>query len=222
MTLFPFQMGVVNAKNYITPGELKYKTINQYTYVDNMPVGCWAVRDLNLLDRLKNQDYNFDVIDDNHRTPIHYAMDYPDAFQFLLQTNVPLDRMDLEGNTPLHYAVMSSHEICIKPLMGSICVKNYAGYSPFHVAVKESKYEMVCCMLNHVKDSLFLKKTYLVNEFMDANQMSPVHHAICNRDFKMLGFLKDFIEMNKIQKCLTEYGKDNYTNAVEVIRFLSE
>lgn len=215
-------MGVVNTKNYMTPDELKYKPIDQYTYVDNMPVGCWAVRDLNLLDRLKKEQYNFNVVDDNHRTPMHYAIDYPDAYQSLLETNVCLDKMDLEGNTPLHYAVLSNNDICIKPLMGSICVKNYAGYSPFHLAVKESKYGVVCCILNQIKDSLFLKKTYLVNEFLDANQMTPVHHAIKNRDFKMLSFLKDFIEMDKIQRCLTEYGRDNYDAAVDVIRFLSQ
>lgn len=215
-------MGVVNTKNYLSPQELKYKAIDQYTYVDNIPIGCWAVRDLDLLDRLQQENYSFQVVDDKKRTPMHYAVDYPDAYQFLLSTNAELGNMDNDGNTPLHYAVLSDKELTIKPLLGSICVKNYAGYSPFHLAVKESKYNVVCCILNQLQDSLFLRKSYLINEFLDSNQMSPVHLAIKNKDMKMLGFLKDFIEMDKIQKCLTQYGKENYDSAVEIIRFLSQ
>jgi len=215
-------MGVVNTKNYLSPQELKYKRIDQYTYVNNIPIGCWAVRDVNLLDRLHREHYSFKVMDDNNRTPMHYAVEYPDAYQFLLTTNADLGNMDNDGNTPLHYAVLADNNLAVKPLLGSICVKNYAGYSPFHLAVKESKYNMVCCILNQLQDSLFLKKSYLINEFLDSNQMSPVHHAIKNKDFKMLSFLKDFVEMDKIHQCLTQYGKQNYDSAVEVIRFLSQ
>ncbi len=214
-------MGNVNKRNYLQPRELKYKSIDQHTYVDNIPIGCWAVRDLDILNQLQKQSYNFNVFDESNKSPLHHAIDFPDAYEFLLSTNVPINAIDKDGNTALHYAVLSKNELPIKILLSSICIKNYAGYSPFHLAVKESKHDIVCCVLNQLQDSLFLKKSYLINDFLDANQMSPVHHAIKNQDFKMLAFFKDFIDKEKSNAILTEYGKENYMSAVKIMQFLS-
>ncbi len=214
-------MGVVNSKIHLSENELKFKPICQNTYIGDLPVGCFAVKRLDLLERLKQQNYNFNVSDDHGKSPLHYAIDNQDAFLSLLETNISLYAIDLEGNTPLHYAVLCDNPFFIKPLLRSISVKNNAGYSPFHLAVKHSKYDNVCCIINNIYDSIFLKKTYLINDFLDANNMTPLTTAISNNDMKMLNLLKDFIDVEKAKLYLVEHGKSDYDSALQIMTLLS-
>ena len=213
-------MGVVNSKVHLSQQELKYKTICQNTYVEDIPIGCWAVKDLTWMIKLKSENYNFNVTDDYGKTPLHYAVDYPDSFFLLLETNVYLYQTDLEGNTPLHYAVLTDNTRLIKPLMRSIITKNNAGYSPFHLAVRNSKYDNVCFIINNIKDSLFFKKDYLINDFRDSKNMSIVENAIFNNDIKMLTLLKDFIDIKKAKAYLTQHGKKDYDSALKIMNLL--
>lgn len=214
-------MGVVNTKNYMSEEELRYKTVDQNTYIENIPVGCWAVRNMSVLKKLKEQNYNFNVVDEECKTPLHYSIDYPESFLFLINTNIKFDTMDLHGNTALHYAVLANNELFIKPLMCCISKKNYAGDSPFHLAVKHRKYNVVCCVLNSLKDSLFLQKSFMINNFQDGNKKTPLYHAIYNYDMKMLAFFHDFVDKEKVKLHLAEYGKKNYSQAVDIMTLLT-
>lgn len=214
-------MGVVNSKVYLTEHELQYKSICQNTYVGDLPVGCWAVKDISMLGKLHDQNYDFNVSDDYGKTPLHYAIDYPESFSFLLNTSISLYSVDLEGNTPLHYAVLCNNVLAIKSLLRSISTKNNAGYSPFHLAVRNSKYESVSYILNHLYDSLFLKKSYLINDLLDSNGLSVVDNAIKNKDIKMIRILKDFINVEKAKEYLTKHGRTHYNSALEIMAVLN-
>ena len=58
------------------------------------------------------------IVDDNLRTPLHYAVqeDKPQVITTLVNAGCNIDAKDIDGNAPIHYAATKNAVECIKML----------------------------------------------------------------------------------------------------------
>ena len=152
-----------------------------------------------------------DVVDNDKRSVIYYAIKYPweDILELLLNFNkitigIPLiDIKDISGNTPLHYSIEFNNLNATKKLLNNDAdpeAKNKSGISCLHMAIEVGNIEIL---------RLLLKKSININ-ITDFKGETLLHYAIKNKRYNILNLLlKEGIDVNLYDN-LNHYTALNY------------
>lgn len=139
-----------------------------------------------------------DVVDNDKRSIIYYAIKYPweDILELLLNFNkitigIPLvDIKDISGNTPLHYSIEFNNLYATKKLLDNEAnpeAKNKKGISCLHMAVELGNIEILRLLLN---------KNINI-DITDFRGETLLHYAIKNKKYNILNLLlKEGIDVN--------------------------
>ena len=224
-------MGNVVPEN-LTPTELRYKTISQNTYVDGIPVGCYAVSDKTTLNKLLDIGYDFNVMDKNKKTPYHYAIDFEDTFKRLLSTNASFTK-DIHGNTPLHYAVTKNKVNLVKHMTSCMFEQNNEGDTPLHLAVKHNKvnlfihtfeYTPQLNLYQHYKTALTgsqcTEKQHILHDVLNNDNLSVLALIIKHKQKDLLKHVAEYTSIEMAQPILAKEGVNNYDSTVELMQCL--
>lgn len=134
---------------------------------------CDSKRCLELL--INEQSLNLQ--DREGRCAIHTAAihDRVEAIEILKSKGVSCDKVDGDGNTPLHLAILNCSFNCFKMLMNdNLTQKNNRGSTPVHLAAEYCKIEIFEFLLSKLENI----------DLIDANGNTPLHIAAKN-DFTL-------------------------------------
>lgn len=217
---------------HMTPTELRYKTISQNTYVDGIPVGCYAVSDKTTLNKLIEMGYDFNVTDKNKKTPYHYAVDFEDTFKVLLNTNASFAK-DIHGNTPLHCAVAKNKVNLVKHMTSCMFEQNNEGDTPLHVAVKHNKVNLFMHMFEYTPQLNLFQHYRSVANGQSSAQKQHILHSVLNNDNlsvlaliikykhkELLEHVAEYTSIERAKPILAKEGVNNYDSTVELMQCL--
>jgi ankyrin repeat protein len=135
---------------------------------------------------------NKDIRDIHGASPLHFAARYGNivAVQALLECGALISR-DLSGCTPLHYAAHNGRKVIVRILANHyqeyVNIRNNAGETPLHLAVKSIRYPDVKILLNAGADVLA----------RDNEGRTSFHYAAKSRNKKLLKLFK-----GRIAECI--------------------
>lgn len=219
-------MGNAASEN-LTPIELRYKSVHQNTYVDGIPVGCYAASDKSVLQNLIDMGYDFNVSDKNKKTPYHYAIDFEDTFNMLLGTNASFSK-DSNGNTPLHDAVTKNKINLIKYMSCCIFEQNNEGDTPLHLAVKNNNNKLFLHLFEHTPMLSILQKfntsdnnkQYVLHNVFNNENESVLELIIKYKNKELLNYVAPHTSMERSKSILAKAGASDYKNTVDLMQCL--
>ena len=122
-------------------------------------------------------DSNIDMLDNQERTPLHYAVQSGAIamVQKFIAQGSNINAQDSEGETPLHHAVLSGSIKMVEFLLkkGAICTANNNGNTPIHIATSLGRIDMVELLQKY--DGFNLNTP-------NGEGLTPVHMAVKNDD----------------------------------------
>ncbi|XP_011860448.1 PREDICTED: ankyrin-2-like [Vollenhovia emeryi] len=135
---------------------------------------CLAIKDVKVkeVDDLINQGVNVNVIDQDGRTPLHYAAKKhnEDIANALIKAGADINIKDQDGRTPLHWAAIERNEGVANALIkagADVNAKDDYGRIPLHWAVNAGSIEVT---------QILLETKVNVNA-QDKNGKAPLHLA---------------------------------------------
>ncbi len=144
-------------------------------------------------------------------TPLHYAAENlsSDAFEKLIPFADLIDIPDIEGNTPLVYAIKAG---CMRNLLNllkngaDMHVFNAAGQAPIHISAAASEFSLNA-LLCHQDDLMLL----------DVNDNTPLHIALINQNTQAANYLIPYHSKEELLK-----KNSNGENALSLAKKLKD
>ena len=125
-------------------------------YVSRDPIALIKTGDLaGLASLMDSAQVSLKYQDENGFTLLHHAAfhNQPAIIQHLLDSGMDINQIDIDGNTPVHYAIKNGYIEAMQCLLDhkdvDTTVVNNNKDSPFHTAVRHGSPELVRAYMNH-------------------------------------------------------------------------
>lgn len=107
---------------------------------------------LRIINILLDSEVNLLSGNRSEENAVHYATRYnqPECLKLLVEKNVPLNEMDVGGNTALMNAVYGDDQLSLEVLIqegAALDAANQDGYTALHLAVKNQNVLIIQCLL---------------------------------------------------------------------------
>ena len=139
---------------------------------------------INIVRLLLGHGANINDIGEKHGTPLHVAAKggHDDMAEFLLFHGAEIDFKNMDGNSPLYFAMNFPKIMKLLIRHGAnVNDRNNEGFTPLHTAVSKGKEDAVKVLLRNGSDIDALRTSNF-----NYQQESSLHMAVRNDDFTMV------------------------------------
>ena len=116
-----------------------------------------------LVSLMESMQVSLKYQDENGFTLLHHAAfhNQPSIIQYLLDSGLDINQVDIDGNTPLHFAIKNGYIETMQCLLNDkgvdTTIVNNDKDSPFHTAIRHGSPELVRAYMSHPSVDYFVK-----------------------------------------------------------------
>lgn len=153
---------------------------------------CMFFSSTAIMEILLSRGANVNVVDEDDRTPLHYAVSSANSeiAELLLAAQACPTQVDIHGNTVLHYAVdvngvrASTVRKLSRAFPGAVCVSNCGMETPLHIAVRSGRSDA-----EDILQAILEVATRVALNTQGPLGHTPLHIAVLEHRLKLLQLL---------------------------------